>query len=276
LTGALDAAEKRLSLLSKRARNIADFAAVTASRLELYMTLNRSDRGVEVCLEYLRSVGIHWTPNPSANEVRGEYDRLRRRLLQRPIETLMDLPSMTVPRWRATMDVLSMLVAPAAHTDHNLLALTAARMGNLSLEHGNADGSCFAYVWLGMLFGDFFGDYQTGYRFGKVAFDLVNQRGPLRFKARVYECFGSHVVTRLKKLDDGIDLVRRAFETANETGDVNFASFSLKNLLLLRFEKESPLPTCARKPKTRCDLYEPPNSIFASGPFSCSCNLSDR
>jgi GAF domain-containing protein len=92
-----------------------------------------------------------------------------------------------------------------------------------------------------MLFGDFFGDYQTGYRFGKVAFDLVNQRGPLRFKARVYECFGSHVVTRLKKLDDGIDLVRRAFETANETGDVNFASFSLKNLLLLRFEKGEPL-----------------------------------
>jgi len=31
-------------------------------------------------------------------------------------------------------------------------------MANLSLEHGNSDGSCYAYVWLGVILGPYFGE----------------------------------------------------------------------------------------------------------------------
>ncbi|MGA3035456.1 MAG: AAA family ATPase, partial [Terracidiphilus sp.] len=54
LTGAQTAAEERLSMLSSRARGLADLAAVTCLRVDLFTTLGRSDRAVEVCLEYLR------------------------------------------------------------------------------------------------------------------------------------------------------------------------------------------------------------------------------
>ena len=68
---------------------------------------------------------------------------------------------MTDPEWRATMDVLDQRSCrPALFTDENLLCLVICRMANLSLEHGNSDGSCFAYVWLGMLLGPHFGDYR--------------------------------------------------------------------------------------------------------------------
>jgi predicted ATPase len=241
LTGALDAAEERLSLLSVRAGNLVDFAAVTAARLELYTTRVQSDRAVEVCLEYLRCVGVKWSPHPSEDEVHKEYDKLWGRIGARRIESLIDLPSMTDPRWRATMDVLSMLVAPAFFTDRNLFALAIGRMANLSLEHGNADASCHGYVGLGMLAGPFFGDYQAGYRFGKLAVDLVDQRGRLRLKPRVYVSFGALVVPWTKHLRTGMDLLRRAFDTANETGDVNIAAFSCWNRLVLLFDKGEPL-----------------------------------
>ena len=45
------------------------------------------------------------------------------------------------------------IVMPAMFTDENLHALVVCRMVNLSLEHGNSDASCFAYVSLGMLAG---------------------------------------------------------------------------------------------------------------------------
>jgi PAS domain S-box-containing protein len=241
LTGALDTAEERLSLLSVRASNLVDFAAVTAARLELYTTQVRSDRVVEVCLEYLRCVGINWSANPSEEEVREEYDRLWRRLGDRSIESLIDLPAMTEPRWQATMDVLSMLLESALLTGRNLLSLTVARMANLSLEHGNAAASCYGYVWLGMISGAFFDDYRMGYRLGKLGFDLVDQRGPLRLKARVYLCFSYCVLPWVKHLRAGTDLVRRAFDTANETGDVNFAAYSCWNLLVLLFDEGRPL-----------------------------------
>ncbi len=241
LTGALDAAEERLSLLSVHAKNVIDFGAVTAARLDLYTTQDRTDSAVQVCLEYLRSVGIDWSPHPTEAEVRQEYERLWIQIGERPIESFIDLPSMTEPRWNATMDVLSMLLAPALFTDPKLFSLAVGRKANLSLEHGNADASCFGYVCLGMLSGSLFGDYQAGYRFGKLAFDLVDRRGPLRLKPRVYLCFGALVVPWTKHLRAGIELVRRAFDAANETGDVNVAAYSRWNLLVLLFDKGEPL-----------------------------------
>ena len=55
LTASMVAAENRLSMLARRAKSGHDIAAVTRLRLTLYTTLDRSDRGVEVFLEYLRA-----------------------------------------------------------------------------------------------------------------------------------------------------------------------------------------------------------------------------
>jgi predicted ATPase len=160
LTADLAAAEERLTMLSGRAANLVDIAAVACLRLTLYTTLDRSDRSVEVCLEYLQNGGVHWGPHPSTAEVKQEYDRIWQQVGSRSIEGLVDLPLISNPEIRATLDVLTEVVTPALFTDKNLLSLVICRMVNLSLEHGNSDGSCFAYVWLGMILGPHFGDIE--------------------------------------------------------------------------------------------------------------------
>ena len=151
LTGAFAAAEERLSMLSHRAARLVDLAAVTRLREELFTTLGRSDRAVEACLDYLRRLGIRWSAHPAREEVEREYERIWRQIGSRSIEELVDLPLMADPEWRATMDVLTAVLPPALFTDENLLCLVICRMANLSLEHGNSDASCVAYVSLGML-----------------------------------------------------------------------------------------------------------------------------
>src|ERR1700730_12511585 len=177
LTADLSAAEERLIMLSPRAPNLVDIAAVACLQLTLYTTLDRTDRGVEVCLEYLRRSGVVWSPHPIKDEVRHEYDRIWQQVGNRSIEELVDLPLMSNPEVRATLDVLTEVVTPALFTDENLLSLVICRMVNLSLEHGNSDGSCFAYVWLGMILGPHFGDYRAGFRFGRLGCALVEKRG---------------------------------------------------------------------------------------------------
>jgi len=76
-------------------------------------------------------------------------------------------------------------VAPALWTDENLFCLVICRMANLSLEHGNSDGSCFAYVCLGMLLGHRFGNYPAGFSFGKLGLDLVENAACVQFEGRV-------------------------------------------------------------------------------------------
>jgi hypothetical protein len=85
-------AETRLSVLTQRATHGHDIAIVTRLRLTLYTTLDRSDRGVEVFLEYLRDVGTDWTLRPTRDEVLQEYDRIWSLVGRRDTEELVDLP----------------------------------------------------------------------------------------------------------------------------------------------------------------------------------------
>ncbi|MDA9491962.1 AAA family ATPase [Bradyrhizobium sp. CCBAU 11361] len=225
LTGALAAAEQRLTMMAHRAANLVDLAAITCVRVPLYMTLAQSDRAVDVGLEYLQRVDISWSPHPSDEEVRREFEEMWRQLGSRPIEALIALPAMSDGTWCATMDVLAELLPPALFTDTNLHCLVIARMANVSLEHGNRGASCFAYVWLGMLLGPRFGDYQSGFRFGQLGVDLVENGGLLGFKARVYLGFG-HVVAWTRHLRTAIPLVRTALGAAQETGDLSFANIA--------------------------------------------------
>jgi hypothetical protein len=51
-------------MLSSRAPNVIDQATIACLRVDLYTTLNRSDLAVDVCLPYLRHLGIDWSPHP--------------------------------------------------------------------------------------------------------------------------------------------------------------------------------------------------------------------
>jgi PAS domain S-box-containing protein len=230
LTADLAAAEERLTRLSLHSRNLVDIAAVACLRLTLYTTLDRSDQGVEVCLEYQRRRGVHWPPHPSHDQVRQEYERIGQQLGSRSIEDLIDLPLMTDPESRASLDVLTEVVTPALFTDENLLALVICRMVNLSLKYGNSDGSCFAYVWLGMILGPHFADYGSGFRFGRLGYELVEKRGLRRYQARAYMSFGNLVMPWTRHIRTGRELVRRAFDAANKVGDLTFAAYSCNNL----------------------------------------------
>jgi PAS domain S-box-containing protein len=225
LTGALAEAAERLAALSTRATNTVDRATVACLRTDLYTTLDQSSRAIAVGLDYLRHLGIDWSAHPTGEEARGEYDRIWSQLGSRTIEELIDLPIMSDPASLATLDVLARLGPPAFYTDANLLSLVICRAVNLSLERGNCDASCSAYVYFGMIAGPHFGDYQAAYRFGRLGYDLVEGRGLTRFQARTYMDFGNVVLPWTRHVRAGRELVRRAFEAANKNGDLTYAAY---------------------------------------------------
>ncbi|HYZ33479.1 MAG TPA: AAA family ATPase [Crenalkalicoccus sp.] len=234
LMGELAPAEERLAMLSTRARTTVDSAAVAGMRINLYTTLDQSDNAVRVGLEFLRRVEGPWSLHATAEEVRQEYDQLWRRLGAGSIEALLDLPPMRDPDRCATMDVLTVLTSPALFTDLNLFRLVVSRMVTLSLEHGNGDGSCLAYAWLGGVLGTYFGEYQAGFRFGRLGLDLVEKHGLDRFRARVYLVFAVHVAHWTQPLQTSRAFLRRAFEAAQDAGDLSYAAYSRIDLIANR------------------------------------------
>jgi PAS domain S-box-containing protein len=228
LTGALVAATERLTELSHRVANKLERASVACLRVDLYLTLDQLDRAVGVCLEYLRHLDVEWPSRPTDEEAQREYQQVWMKLGNRPIEELIELPLMSDPESIATLDVLAKVLGPAWNA--NFFSLAICRAVNLSLVHGNSDGSCFAYVWLGMVAGPYFGNYQAGFQFGQLGYELVEKRGLKRFQARTYMCFGSHIMPWTKHVRAGRELLRRAFEVANKIGDLTYAAYSCNNL----------------------------------------------
>jgi len=254
LTGALAAAEQRLAALSTRAAKTVDQSTLACLRVDLYTTLDQSDRAVAVCLSYLRHLGVDWSPHPTDEEARREYERIWLQLGTRAIEELIDLPLMSDPASLATLDLLTKVVPPALFTDANFLSLVICRMVNLSLERGNSDGSCFAYVWLGVIAGPHFGSYKAGFRFGRLGYELIEKRGLNRFQARTSMVFGNLVVPWTKHVRAGRDLLRRAFEAANKTGDLTFAAYSCQGLNRNLLAAGDPLAEVQREAENGLDF----------------------
>jgi PAS domain S-box-containing protein len=230
LTAARTEAEEHLATLASRAATTLERATVAGLRADLYMTLDQSNRAVGVGLDYLRHLGIDWSPHPTEEVAGREYQRIWAQIGGRTIEELVDLPMMSDPASLATLDMLTKLAPAAFFTDFNLYSLVVCRAINLSLEHGYSDGSCPHFEWLGAVAGASFGDYQSGLRFGQLGYDLVEKRGLKRFQARTYNNFAVQILPWMSHFKAARELLRRSFEAANEIGDLTFAAFSSANL----------------------------------------------
>jgi PAS domain S-box-containing protein len=241
LTGELSAADERLTMLVSRAASSTEQARIACLRIDLYMMIDRNDRALDVCLAYMHYLGSEWSPQPTEAEARREYDRMWSLLEGRDIETLIDLPVMTDAAVVATLDVLSKALAPAVYTNENLLCLLVCQMIKLSVEHGNTDGSCLAYAWMGRIAAYHFGDYPAGFRFGRLGYDLVERSGMERFKARTYITFGSYCMPWVTHVRAAREMFGRAFDAANRNGDLPFAAFSFNNLVANMFATGDPL-----------------------------------
>jgi PAS domain S-box-containing protein len=230
LTGELDAADERLTALSNRAASTAQRAAIACLQMDVCTALVQVDRAVGVALDYLRHLGIEWSPHPTEDEARREYEQMWSQLGSRTIEDATDLPLMSDPESLATVNVLTRVVPATISTDSNLNALMICRAANLSLERGNCEASCLVYAMLGRIVGSRFGDYRTAFRFGQVGYELVERRGLKRFQAATYLYLATWIAHWAKHVRRSRDLHRRAFDAANRVGDFAFAAYATLGL----------------------------------------------
>lgn len=231
LTGNLAAADDRLSDLLSRAASLEDRASVARLRMTLYTTLDRTDTAVEVGLEFLRHVGIAWSPRPDGDDVQRELAHMRLLLGARQIGELIDLPLMEDTERLLTVNVLADFLAPATFTNNNLFYLAVLRSTNLSLQYGNCDASACAYALMNIIVGRDDAGRDAGLRFGQLGCDLVDERRLDRFRAKVYVYFATFVLFRTKHLRQSRALLKRAVDVATDSGDLTYKAYGLRSLI---------------------------------------------
>ena len=152
----------------------------------------------------------------------------------------MHLPRLSDPDIRATVDVLVGARVPLMFTDQNLLRLALCRITNLSLEHGNCDGSCVGYVLINLILREEFGDHESGRRFGALALAMVNGEFG-RFKGRIYGGFAVTCSPWTDHFRVGLPHSERAAALARESGDLVFELYTRVVLIYQYLAVDVPL-----------------------------------
>jgi PAS domain S-box-containing protein len=251
LNGDLAAAEADMRDLLARAASRVDAAAATVLLISLYTSQARYAEAIATGAEHLSTAEILLPTQPTTEDLAAAYQALIAALGDRRIEDLGDLPAMVDPDRQAAMDVLAALGPPSHLSNPKLSCAIALRIAALCLEHGNTDGSFFAYAWLGALIGEVLGEYRDGYRFAKMAYDMVEQRNMVSQKARVGLLFAGMVSPWTQPFRASIGPARAAIETALRLGDMLFAGSLMHLVSMLRLAAGDPLEAIAQEIEAR-------------------------
>src|SRR5271163_4490141 len=253
LTGALDTAGQLIDQLLQRVASKVDRAAVYELKVRLHTLKSEPHDAVATALTCLRQLGVDIPAHPTQQQVQAEYETVWQILGGRSIDNLIDLPLMTDPVLQAATQVLSALAAPAYFTDPHLQCLQTCRTVSIGVQHGIGRDSAYAYANLGFMLSGRFQRYSDGYRFGKLACDLVEKHGFIAGKARVYVATAA-TATWTQPIVDAIDFVRKGIRAAIETGDAVFAcnSMFVRNMFLLA--RNDPLDAVWREAATSLDF----------------------
>jgi predicted ATPase/signal transduction histidine kinase/GAF domain-containing protein len=246
LTGDFETSEQHIEELLRRGASKVDQAATYHLKVQLHEVKGEYPQAVDSALACLRLFGIDLPAHPTWGQVEAEYETVGQSLNGRPIESLIDLPLMTDPDLQAAMRLLSVLDAPACFTSLHFYCLLSCRMANISIQHGNSGTSAHGYSLLGQTIGPAFHHYREGYRFGKLACDLVDKHGFVAYQARVHHAMGI-IAFWTRPIATAIDFNRRGLRAAIETGDMTFACYSLHQAVTNLLLRNDPLDAVWRE-----------------------------
>jgi predicted ATPase len=253
LSGNFDKAEQLIGELLQRGASKVDQAAAYHLKVLLHTVKSESAQAVATALTCLRLFGIDIPANPIWEQVQAEYETVWQTLKGRPIESLIDLPLMTDPELQAAMQVLSVLTPPAYFTDFRLWCLLMCRMVNVSKQHGTCGASAHGFGYLGTILGPVFHRYSEGYRFAKLACDLVDKHGFIAYQAKVYHAMGI-VAPWTQPITTAIDFMRASFRAGTETGDLTFACYGVINIVQGLLLRNDPLDAVWRESERGLDF----------------------
>ncbi|MEA2941917.1 MAG: hypothetical protein QOD09_2446, partial [Bradyrhizobium sp.] len=253
LSGNFETAEQLIVELLRRAASKVDQAAVYLLKVDFHVIKSEKQQAVASALACLRLFGIDLPAYPTWEQVQAEYETVWETLKGRPIESLIDLPLMTDPELQAAMQVFSVLTPAAYFTDPHFFCLFACRMVRIGMQHGTSGASAHGYALLGFILGPVFHRYGEGYRFAKLACDLVEKHGFIAYQAKAYR-----VTTRVafwtQPIATAIDFNRMAFRTAIETGDRTSACFSMDRSVTVLILRNDPLDAVWRESEKSLDF----------------------
>jgi predicted ATPase/signal transduction histidine kinase len=230
LNANFDAAGEEIAKLLRQDLSIVSRVSVYKLKVDMQQHLSDYEAAVDTALEGARLFGTNLPRYPEAADVEAAYSRVRKSLETRTIASLADLPNLQDEKIEAEMNLLASVYAPASFVNERLGFLHLCRMVQLTLDHGITAASAHCLSWFGVYVAEFFGHYEEGFEFSRLAHGLVRERRFNTVATSVLVALDT-VAVWTQPLAFVLECARDAFESARPSGDLTMSCYACNHIV---------------------------------------------
>ncbi|MBK4731982.1 AAA family ATPase [Oxynema sp. CENA135] len=224
LAGDYDRLEELAEIVCDRARTLLDRVKVYEVKIEAYKARGQNREAIAIARPLLQQLGFELPEAPTPEQIGDVLETTARCWRDRGVESLRDLPPMRDPEHLAAMRIANRLFAPIFITVPTLLPVLVGKQVQLSIAHGNAPSSCYAYVNYGLILCGIVGEIEIGYQFGQLALKSIEPPNMAQYIAQVRGPFHAGIAIGKEHLKDSLAPLRAAYQKGLEFGDLYYAT----------------------------------------------------
>lgn len=225
-----DVANQTFDFILSIANNDLDKIQVFEMQSSMLVTQNKIKEVIETLKKALSILGVKLPKKASQISVIPEILKFKIKFSKRKVQDLAKLPISENEKFLSIMRLLNALVAPSFLAEPNLFPVIVLKMVNYTLKYGICEISAFGFVAFGMIQGSALGNFPLGYEFGKFGTNLFSQNNWKSFKCRTLFLFACMVNPWKEHAKQGNSFFWESFHSGIESGDLQYAAYSLNNL----------------------------------------------
>ncbi|AFZ03477.1 ATP-binding sensor histidine kinase [Calothrix sp. PCC 6303] len=188
-------------------------------KLQAYQVQNRQLQAITTGREILEKLGVTLPESVTPLESQQQVESTLASLSDQAIANLANLPKMQDLNAVAALRIMIRLVPSIHQAAPQLFPSIACQQVNLSLKYGNSPFSAPGYADFGIVVGTVLNQLETAYQFGQLALHIMDEFSEKSVQSMVQFKVAAFNQSNRQNIRQAIDLLKKSYQVALETGD---------------------------------------------------------
>jgi histidine kinase len=226
LSGEFERMQQLAEIVVQKAKTLLDKIKVYECKILACVAEEKLLEGIEISLQTLKLLGVNFPEKPTEEDINQALAEIASLIPENGIEGLMNLPPMTDAYSLAAMQILSIIIPASYHAAPKLYLLIVLSQVHLSITHGNAPFSAFAYSSYGLILCGIANNIELGYKLGQLALNLFLRFSSKSVRARVLLVVANFILHWKSHLKESLALFQAGYQGSLESGDLELIAWS--------------------------------------------------
>ena len=227
-----DTAEKLYELILGRARSSSDKAKVYVVQIAQYVQQGRTEDALVTGTKALKLYGVKYNHKVGLGGVVTNLLKVKIRLIGKSPDDILNGPEVSDKDQVVAMQILANMSSPAYFYGQEALLLVLFRIIQISLKHGNAPVSAYAYAVYGFVAAVKLFDLKTAKTFVDLSMKMNAKYDDLMFRCKIYFVSSHFVRHWYEPAPLALATLKEGYEAGLVSGDYNFGAYAVHGVIL--------------------------------------------